>query len=316
MSGNPLNAHTFGSGTGLRITLARDIAENLRTKHLKPVDLDFMLSLPSNQAGILYRLLDTLFFSDPEAQRTQVLTMKLVDWGKLLRLIDLSPDRIRRAIEPPHRELIKREFLRKVEYEGRGKTQTVIYTFHAQRPDHPLTPEQLLLIGRIKNMGVTDGVAKKFVRASPVAFVENRVALAEAILRHTTSFRRSKGAYAWDILSDTEARYVAPDSERLHSVSLPSIQALKPPVLPYENDQGLLLQLSPAEERTHARPALRLLLKGHLKDTEFLRLEQLCLLGKVSATQLVRDVTSAAAKKQPLKALAHLLEDLQTGNAP
>ena len=202
LSSTSLNPKTFGSGTKLRVTLARDIAENLRARHLKPVDLDFMLSLPSNQAGIMYRLLDALLFSDEEAQRTQVLTMALVDWGKLLRLSDLTPDRIRRAIDPPHSELIRREFLKSVEYLGRGSAQQVIYTFNAQRPDHPLTPEQLLLVGRIKALGVGDGVAKKFVRASPVTFVEDRVESGRGDPgAHARTIRRSRGAYAWDILA-------------------------------------------------------------------------------------------------------------------
>ena len=310
LSGTSLNPKTFGSGTKLRVTLARDIAENLRARHLKPVDLDFMLSLPSNQAGIMYRLLDALLFSDEEAQRTQVLTMALVDWGKLLRLSDLTPDRIRRAIDPPHSELIRREFLKSVEYLGRGSAQQVIYTFNAQRPDHPLTPEQLLLVGRIKALGVGDGVAKKFVRASPVTFVEDRVSLAEAILAHTPNIRRSRGAYAWDILADTEARYAPPEQRRTMDGRAAERQALaerasgkvvtapKLPPLPDEDDQGTLLELTPAEQWVSARPSLRLLLKNQLSDPEFHRLERLCLDGQISASKLFREVSAAAAKKR------------------
>ncbi len=261
-----------------------------------------MLSLPSNQAGIMYRLLDALLFSDAEAQRTQVLTMALVDWGKLLRLSDLTPDRIRRAIDPPHSELIRREFLKTVDYSGRGSAQQVIYTFNAQRPDHPLTPEQLLLVGRIKALGVGDGVAKKFVRASPVTFVEDRVSLAEAILAQTPSIRRSRGAYAWDILADTESRYVPPEQRQTKKESSKNTAAPsslpKPLSLPDEDEQGTLLELSPAEQWVSARPSLRLLLKGQLSEAEFHHLEKLCLTGQMSASKLFREVSAATAKKR------------------
>lgn len=307
--GTLLNPKTFGKGTRLRVTLARDIAANLRSRHLKPVDLDFMLSLPTNQAGILYRLLDALLFSDADAQRTQTLSLSVVEWGRLLRLSDLSPDRIRRAIDPPHQELIRREFLKTVVYEGRGATQRVLYTFNAQRPDHPLTPEQLLLIGRIKAMGVTDGVAKKFVRASPVSFVENRVKIAEAVLAQTTNFKRSKGAYAWDILSDVDDRYDVPAPRRRLNPS--QDRAAEPvgipqPPLPDEDGQGVLLELKPAEQWATARAPLRLLLKGHLNDAEFQRLEQQCLQGERSASRLFREVSAATAQTR-LKTLVNKL---------
>ena len=300
LQGTMLNPNTFGKGTRLRVTLARDIAANLRSRHLKPVDLDFMLSLPTNQAGILYRLLDAMLFSDPEAQRTQTLSLSVVEWGRLLRLSDLSPDRVRRAIDPPHQELIRREFLKAVEYVGRGATQQVVYTFNAQRPDHPLSPEQLLLVGRIKAMGVTDGVTKKFVRASPVSFVEDRVKIAEAILAQTPSFKRSKGAYAWDILSDTEDRYTMPASRQELKPSKGgggrAVLADQMPVLPDENDQGVLLELTPAEQWKSARAPLRLLLKGHLSEAEFQVLERQCLQGQRSASRLFREVSAATAQ--------------------
>ncbi|TSA87406.1 hypothetical protein FNU79_02660 [Deinococcus detaillensis] len=309
LTGTSLNPKTFGSGTKLRVTLPRDIAENLRARHLKPVDLDFMLSLPSNQAGIMYRLLDALLFSDEEAQRTQVLKMALIDWGKLLRLSDLTPDRIRRAIEPPHSELVRREFLKSVEYLGRGSAQEIIYTFNAQRPDHPLTPEQLLLVGRIKAMSVSDSMAKKFVRASPVTFVEDRVSLAEAILAQTPTIRRSRGAYAWDILADAEERYAPPEQRKPkpEKSAVGKASTVKPLVLPDEDEQGTLLELSPAEQWVSARPSLKILLKGQLSDTEFHSLEKLCTTGKISASKLFREASAAAAKKR----LAGLVKDLK-----
>ena len=295
LQGLLLNPKTFGKGTKLRVTLARDIAANLRSRHLKPVDLDFMLSLPTNQAGILYRLLDALLYSDPEAQRTQTLSLSVVDWGRLLRLSDLTPDRIRRAIDPPHQILIQKEFLKSVEYVGRGAAQAVVYTFNAQRPDHPLTPEQLLLVGRIKALGVADGSAKKFVRTSSVSFVEKRVTLAETIVTQTKTFRRGRGAYAWDILSDTEDRYAVPGPPTAAVSRRRLSLTAAPGPLPDEDEQGVLIELSPDEQWRTVRAPLKLLLGRHLSDVEFGRLEQQCLAGRRSASGLFREVSAAKA---------------------
>jgi hypothetical protein len=46
------------------------------------------------------------------------------------------------------------------------------------------------------------------------------------------------------------------------------------PTLPDENDQGVLLELTPPEQWKSARASLRLLLKGHLSEAEFQVLEQ------------------------------------------
>ena len=106
---------------------------------------------------------------------------------------------------------------------GRSQTQRVRYELMAQHPDHPLTTEQLTLVGRLKNVGVSDGQAQRFVRGNRDAA---QMALAEAVVAATTQFKKSRGALAWDVLTDTKGRCLVPwDLRRLRSLP-PSLEHL------------------------------------------------------------------------------------------
>ena len=133
---------------------------------------------------------------------------------------------------PAHEELIERRYLKAVTYEGEGREQIVVYERMAQSPALPLTEKQLQLIGRVKALGVTPGQASRFVLAG--GGVEERVALAEAVVNATRSFRTSRGALAWDILNDTQDRYAFPKGQEEVSkgrvLSFPRSQA-QPPLL-------------------------------------------------------------------------------------
>lgn len=192
----------FGSGATVRIELPREVATNIRARYVKPLDLNFMLSLDSVAARVLFRMLDAVLHDGAADFEIDVL-----EWGRRCRILDLRPDRIRRVLQPAHDELIARAYLKSAEYIGRGQTQRVRYVFQAQRPDHPLTPEQVTLKGRIKAMGVTDGQAERFVRSTRDAAA--RVELAETLVRGRANLR-NPGGFAWDVLTDTAQRYTAP----------------------------------------------------------------------------------------------------------
>ena len=215
----------FGTGSQLSIELPPQLAENIRRRNVKPLDLDFMLSLNSSATRGLFRLLD----AELRGGRT-VLSMNLVEWGKRCRLSDLKPDRIRRTLSPAHQELVDRRYLKAVTYTGEGKTQVVSYERMAQSPALPLTEGQLQLIGRVKALGVTPGQAARFVLAG--GGVETRVVLAEAVVNATRTFRTSRGALAWDILNDTQDRYAFPkaqeDPSRGRGLSSPRSQVHTP----------------------------------------------------------------------------------------
>jgi len=230
----------FGTGSQLSIELPPQLAENIRRRNVKPLDLDFMLSLTSSATRGLFRLLD----AELRGGKT-VLQMNLVEWGKRCRLSDLKPERIRRTLTPAHEELVERRFLKGVTYEGEGRQQVVIYERMAQSPALPLTEVQLQLIGRIKALGVTPGQASRFVLAGGA--VETRVAMAEAVVNSTRSFRTSRGALAWDILNDTQDRYSFPKPQEGGSAArtlTPARKVAQPALLDLPEPEASLATVS------------------------------------------------------------------------
>ncbi|UBV44086.1 replication initiator protein A (plasmid) [Deinococcus taeanensis] len=296
-----LNLQPFGSGTQLRITLDQQVASSLHSPRVRTFDFEFMLKLPGSQSRMLFRLLDTLWFSDPQASRSGVLEFGVVELGKLLRLTNLRPDSIRRTIIPIHQELIASEFLKDVEFVGRGAGQQVRYVFNPQRPDYPLSAEQLELVGRIANMDVPNAQARHYVRKLPTDRARERIQLAEQILAATTTFRKGRGAYAWDILQDESGKYAAP----AHRTAVKALEATPSrresshveaeAQEAFEAQKARALLLTPAEQWEASRSSLKLLLGKPLGAARWKSLEQRCLSGRLSAESILRDANRAMA---------------------
>ena len=270
----------FGTGSQLSIELPSQLAENIRRRNVKPLDLEFMLSLSSSATRGLFRLLD----AEMRGGRT-TLSMNLVEWGKRCRLSDLKPDRIRRTLSPAHEELIERRYLKAVTYEGEGRNQTVAYERMAQSPALPLTDGQLQLIGRVKALGVTPGQATRLVLAG--GGVEGRVALAEAVVNATRTFRTSRGALAWDILNDTQDRYSFPKAQE---------EAIKGRTLsaPRSPTQPALLDL-PEPEASLA--TVSILARSYIDKKELAQLTSLIEEGTLDLAVVQKELVRAKASR-------------------
>lgn len=296
-----LNLKSFGAGTQLKITLDSVVAASLGSSRLRPFDLDFMLKLSGSQSRMLFRLLDTLWYSDPRAINEGLLEFEVVELGKLLRLINLRPDSIRRTIVPIHEELIASEFLLAATFEGRGKQQRVRYVLNPQRPDYPLTAEQLEFVGRIKTLGISDVQARAYVRKHPPARVRDRLVMAAAILAGTSRIRRSPAAYAWDILTDETGKYtfVPPTAPLVLEVPGSGPQRREDAKVASEKDLDeriqALRQLAPDEQWAQHRASLKLLLHKHLGADLWKVLEGRCTSGRIEAATLLSDVNAAIA---------------------
>lgn len=308
-----LNLKSFGAGTKLKITLDAVVAASLTSPRVRPFDLDFMLKLSGSQSRTLFRLLDTLWYSDPKAAASGYLEFDLVELGRLLRLTNLRPDSIRRTIMPIHGELTASEFLKNVTFSGRGVKQRVRYVFNPQRPDYPLTVAQLELVGRIKTFGITDVQARGYVRKHTPERVGERVRLAEAILAATTRIRRSPAAYAWDILTDELGKYTMP-------LSRPEVAAVPAATMrstirdvegeaerAFEELRQMHGQLPPEEQWAVHRGALRLMLQRSLGSDLWKILEARCVAGDLEAGTLLREANVAVANLD----LQHFLDSLR-----
>ena len=296
-----LNLKSFGAGTKLRVTLDKEVAASLSSPRVRPFDLDFMLKLPGSQSRMLFRLLDTLWYSDPQASSEGHLDFELLELGKLLRLTNLRPDSIRRTISPIHDELIASEFLKSAVLSGRGATQRVRYVLNPQRPDYPLTAEQPELVGRLKLLEIPDSQARAYIRKHTVDAARARLALAERILASTSRIRKSRGAYAWDILNDATGKYV--DTAGGGGVVATVSQMKGSTTHPVEEDpQAAFDELRrfedalPAEEQWERhRGAIKLLLGKRVGQEHWKLLEARCRAGEVSASALLREANAAMA---------------------
>lgn len=110
----------------ITVTLPAPIAENLRQGFLKPLSSTVLGKLRQPTARNLYRLLDGHRHDLYEpGRRVDRLSVGLVEWGRRARILDLRPGKIRRVLDPAHRELLRSGYLASVDYDGRGKGQTV-----------------------------------------------------------------------------------------------------------------------------------------------------------------------------------------------
>lgn len=311
-----LNLKSFGAGTQLKITLDAVVAASLASSRLRPFDLDFMLKLSGSQSRMLFRLLDTLWYSDSRASKEGLLEFEVVELGKLLRLINLRPDSIRRTITPIHEELIASEFLLAARFEGRGQQQRVQYVLNPQRPDYPLTVEQLEFVGRIKFLGISDVQARSYVRKHAQSRVKARLQMATAILAATTRIRKSPAAYAWDILTDESGKYsYVPQPDP----ALPEATSVQPAVLEAakvasEVDLNARIQavrqLAPDEQWVQHRASLKLLLSKHLGSELWKVLELRCMTGAIGASVLLGEVNAAIATLEIQSYVEQLREEL------
>ncbi|CAM3865916.1 hypothetical protein DESA109040_22635 [Deinococcus saxicola] len=167
--------------TRLRIALSPELVESIRAGHIRSIDLNLYAELQHPLARQVYRTLEELRSSVAEGD---VYEVSLSAWAGHLGMRELirdthgvpqtlhlergrvmhtrvhTPDKIRRALEPAHADLIANGYLRTAQYVGRGAAQTVRYTFGV-----PTTPVDLELIGVLTSRGVAREVAESRVRA-------------------------------------------------------------------------------------------------------------------------------------------------------
>ncbi len=197
----------FVRGSELVVKLSDVIVRSIRASHLKPLDLEFLISLTRPLTRALYRLLDGKRY-DPEGLDfgvpLDVYSRNLVEWGQECKIVDQAPDRIRRTLSAAHEELIARGYLRDVGFVGRGKSQTINYLFAAANAQ-----ADPAILGELLRRGMSRPVGLELVRALGEAHVADRVRKYEAILK--SGFNpRNRVALLVDVIRDAETKYADP----------------------------------------------------------------------------------------------------------
>ncbi|GGJ58977.1 replication initiator protein A [Deinococcus roseus] len=117
----------------IQITLPVEITESVRAGYLLPVDGSVLKALKQPTSRALYRLLEARR-RDPQdpGMVLESFEENVMIWGQVCKLFGGRSDKIRRSLDHAHEELIENGYLKAVEFEGRGKTQTIIYRFNSR----------------------------------------------------------------------------------------------------------------------------------------------------------------------------------------
>lgn len=217
MVADTLGGMDYGSGTSLKIQLARPVVESIRAHYLKPLDMTFVLSLKRSLTRSLYRVLDAKRY-DPAhpSEAASELRLNLQQFARDCKLRETVPARIKRNLESAHQELIERGYLRAVTYEGTRAATTIIYSF-GDLPSSPPAPEPVIevlpdppVMDLLRQHGVVPKVGRKLVQDYGEGHVTERLRKFEAML--AAGYKaRNKGALLVDVVQDTESKYADPE---------------------------------------------------------------------------------------------------------
>ena len=133
----------FQASNLLELQLAPEITNSIRSGYLRVLDPEIYHRLKQSLARTLYRTLEEVRTPVGQVPVKQYL-VAIHDWATHLGLQDSSATRIRRTLQPAHDNLITSNYLRSVEYQGRGRTQSLIYTFSELAPATSATSVALL----------------------------------------------------------------------------------------------------------------------------------------------------------------------------
>lgn len=136
----------FTAETVLRLRLSTELIQSILNGNIRAIDFEFYSKLRKPLTRILYRTLEEIRQEHPET-----FEVPLTVWGTHLGMLDIDPehgksskgeldegiaptvplraDKIRRALEPAHQELVAHGYLSGVVFEGSGQNQSVLYRF-------------------------------------------------------------------------------------------------------------------------------------------------------------------------------------------
>ena len=204
----------YTAKTTLRIRLNEDLVNSIRDDHTRFIDMTFYVRLKQPLTRLLYRLLEEQRHLSSQPACYQI---SLMAWGDHLgfREVDttkpeiapgvpatrvIRSDRVQRALEPAHLELIEQNYLEAVVKTHRGKNQTLHYVFKSPVQIAELeTPINPKIVELLTMRHVTQGRAENFSRVTSLSDAERAVEIYEGIVKYKTV--KNKGGLLADILT-------------------------------------------------------------------------------------------------------------------
>ena len=173
-----LEGGTFDERSVIKVRLAEAIVQSLRGGYTKPLNFEFMMSLSRPRTRVLFRVLDAMRVNPEQPDDvSDIFEIGLVEWADQCKIPSAVPGNVRRALQGPHEELMKRGYLRSVTVTGRGRQQQLRYEFNPE-----FTPMDPVLAQRFRRYGVTDGVARQLVAEYPRAVLTYSIDRFEALV--------------------------------------------------------------------------------------------------------------------------------------
>ncbi len=309
---------TLGQGTVLSIKLATPITASIRLRYLRPLDLDFLVSLKRPLTRALYRLLNAVRQSEDSgngnnvgqnAAKMREFQVSVQSWAESCKLQERETSRIRRNLEDAHQELIERGFLTDVRCEGRGAKATFAYVFNVSSslPNRvaasgALPAQMYQTLERLRSFGVTLTAANALVEELGLEHIEGRMGKFDRML--AAGYKpRSRSAVVIDVIRDTKGKYAEPLLVSSSTSSLPTYQLVGPKLElevlpPQEPSESSLDTLPLLEQAARTVATLRVLLGKRATDTLMrgvrLALEE----GQVKGSDLLQEATKAAFDKK------------------
>ncbi|WP_117236612.1 replication initiator protein A [Thermus sediminis] len=273
----------------IRITLAKEIVRSLQNRYTKPIDIEFMASLKRPLSRALYRLLDAQRLSPEHQEPLDRLEVRLMEWAAACKIVHKRPDKVRRTLEPAHRELLERRYLRSVEYVGRGQHQAIVYVFGEEAGGIPDAEAVNLLVAE----GLSFTSAYSLARRYPLAHIRERLDRYRAILEEGYRPKNRLG-FLVDVIRDDTGKYERP----LRTKRPPRKQAAQ------EEEEARRLEEEAAQEwaamplEAQIRRALQvanLVLRSRVSVGELEDLARLMETGAVEPRRLVEELKEALA---------------------
>lgn len=255
----------------LEITLDSDLTASIRGGFIRPLDLQFLRKLSQPLPRLLFRVLSEQRHphDQPSVGSYQV---SLRAWGQHLGILDDRAFRIRRTLDPAHKQLIEQGFLKGVDYLGRGETQEVLYTF-AELALPPANPEAVSLLTQ---RGVSHAISVQLAAEHGADAIQRQVQKFDGLIAGGYKVR-NKAALLVDVIrnpakypeSGPAAPALAPVPRRI------TLEAPEPLLEPPRTPAGArVLLISVRLPEPLLQRAIELFVAGTVSATELLSLKQ------------------------------------------
>jgi plasmid replication initiation protein len=273
----------------LRVTLAKEIVRSLKQSYVKPIDIEFMASLKRPLSRALYRLLDAQRFSPENPTPLGRFEVNLMEWAAACKIVHKRPDKVRRTLEPAHKELMERRYLESVEYVGRGQNQTIVYVFGEEAGGVPDTEAVELLMAE----GLSFTSAYSLARRYPLEHIKDRLERFRAIL--ASGYRpKNRLGFLVDVIRDESGKY----ARALPPARTPRRQALAEEEEARRLEEEAEREWKSLPKEAQIRRALQvvqLVLRSRVSVGEVEELTRRMEEGKLDPKALVEELKAAAA---------------------